>query len=39
MATLQRMPLVTLGWQSWSVLVAVVMLLVVMITVLAIAMD
>ena len=23
MATLRRMPLVTLGWQSWSVIVAV----------------
>jgi hypothetical protein len=37
MATSQRMPLVTLGWQSWSVLVVVVVLLVVMMTLLAIA--
>ena len=32
MVTLRRMPLVTLGWQSWSVIVVVMMLVIVMMT-------
>jgi hypothetical protein len=37
MGTTHRMPLVTLGWQSWSVIVVVLTMAVLMLLVVAVA--